>query len=150
MIMIDLKKIFLQNTDNTFLQLFRYTFVGGIAFIADFGLLYILTEYIHFHYLLSATLSFIVGLIINYSLSKLWVFSSNTIKKRWVEFIVFSLIGIVGLGLNNLFLWIFTDYCSIYYMWSKILTTVIVFFWNFLARKFILFNKLPIQNKQGI
>jgi putative flippase GtrA len=138
--MIDLKKIFLQNTDNTFLQLFRYIFVGGAAFIADFGLLYVLTEYIGLHYLLSATFSFIVGLIINYSLSKVWVFSGNTIKKRWMEFIVFSLIGMVGLGLNNLFLWIFTDYCSIHYMLSKIFTTIIVFFWNFLGRKFILFN----------
>ena len=138
--MINLKKIFIQSTNNTFLQLFRYAFVGGVAFVADFGLLYVLTEYAHFHYLLSATLAFIVGLVINYLLSKIWVFSSNTIKKQWVEFAVFALIGVVGLGLNNLFLWVFTDYCSIHYMFSKVLTTIIVFFWNFLARKFILFN----------
>jgi putative flippase GtrA len=146
--MIDLKRIFLNNTNNTFLQLFRYAFVGGMAFIADFGLLYVLTEYAHFHYLLSATFAFIVGVVLNYLLSKKWVFSSNTtIKKQWIEFAVFSLIGIVGLALNNLFLWMFTDYCSIHYMFSKALTTVIVFFWNFLARKFVLFNatagKLP-------
>jgi len=137
---MNLRKIFLQTTNNTFLQLFRYTFVGGAAFIADFGLLYVLTEHMHLHYLLSATFAFIVGLTINYLLSKLWVFSNNTIKKQWLEFVIFALIGIVGLSLNNLFLWIFTDYCSIHYMLSKILTTIIVFFWNFLARKLILFN----------
>jgi len=126
--------------NNTFLQLFRYTFVGGIAFLADFGLLYVLTEYVYLHYLLSATFAFIVGLIVNYLLSKIWVFSNNKIKNKWVEFAVFSLIGVVGLGLNNLFLWVFTYYCAIYYMFSKVLTTIIVFFWNFLARKFILFN----------
>lgn len=137
---IEPKKIFINSTNNTFLQLFRYAFVGGVAFIVDFGLLYALTEYVHFHYLLSASFAFIVGLVINYSLSKIWVFSSNTIKKRWIEFAVFSLIGIVGLGLTNLFLWVFTDYCSIHYMFSKVLTTIIVFFWNFFVRKIILFN----------
>ena len=142
---MNFRKIFLQKTNSTFLQLFRYTFVGGVAFIADFGLLYVLTEYAHLHYLLSATFAFIVGLIINYSISKIWVFTNNTVKKRWLEFIIFSLIGIVGLGLNNLFLWIFTDYCSIHYMLSKILTTIIVFFWNFLARKFILFNPTEVE-----
>jgi len=137
---MNLKKIFLQTTNNTFLQLFRYVFVGGVAFIVDFGFLYVLTEYAHLHYLLSATLSFILGLVTNYSISKIWVFSENTIKKRWLEFVVFSLIGVVGLGFNNLFLWIFTDYCSIHYMLSKVLATIIVFFWNFLSRKFILFK----------
>ncbi len=137
---IEPKKIFINSTNNTFLQLFRYAFVGGVAFIVDFGLLYALTEYAHFHYLLSASFAFIVGLVINYLLSKIWVFSSNTIKKRWIEFAVFSLIGIVGLGLTNLFLWVFTDYCAIHYMFSKVLTTIIVFFWNFFARKIILFN----------
>ena len=46
--------IFKGKTDNTIVQLFRYTFVGGFAFVVDFGLLYVLTEYAHFHYLLSA------------------------------------------------------------------------------------------------
>lgn len=137
---MNLKKI-LHPTNNTLHQLFRYSFVGGVAFAVDFGLLYVLTEYAHLHYLLSATLSFLVGLIVNYILSKMWVFQTGTISNRWAEFAVFAVIGVVGLGFNNLFLWFFTEYCSIYYMVSKILTTIIVFFWNFFARKFILFNK---------
>lgn len=134
------KKIFFEQTDNTFFQLLRYAFVGGIAFIADFGLLYILTEYAHLHYLFSASIAFIAGLIINYFLSKVWVFSASTINNRWLEFFVFSVIGLIGLGINNLALWVFTDYLSLYYMISKIIAAVIVFFWNFLARKFILFK----------
>ena len=145
-----IRKLFININNNTFIQFFRYLFVGGFAFLIDSGLLYILTEYAHLHYLFSATFGFIFGLVINYLLSKIWVFSSNTIKKQWVEFIVFSLIGIVGLGLNNLFLWIFTDYCSIHYMLSKVLTTIIVFFWNFLARKFILFNSEIEENPNTI
>lgn len=56
------KKIFYGASDNLLIQFVRYFFVGGFAFIVDFGLLYILTEYAGLHYLLSATLSFIAGL----------------------------------------------------------------------------------------
>jgi putative flippase GtrA len=133
--------IFKGKTDNTLLQLFRYTFVGGFAFLIDFGTLYILTEYFAVHYLISAAIAFILGLITNYVISVKWVFNSRILKNRWLEFFLFTLIGLVGLGLNELFLWILTDIFLIYYLLSKIITTVIVYLWNFFARKFLLFNK---------
>jgi len=127
-------------TDNTFIQLIRYTFVGGLAFIIDFGTLFILTEYLNIHYLISAGIAFISGLIINYLISTKWVFSKRSYNNRNLEFLLFAFIGVAGLGLNELFMWIFTDLFLIYYLFSKIITTVIVYFWNFLARKFLLFN----------
>ena len=71
-----LKNLFVNKTDNTVVQLFRYTFVGGVAFIFDFGSLFILTEYIKIYYLVSAAIAFIIGLTINYLLSISWVFSN--------------------------------------------------------------------------
>ncbi len=125
---------------NFFTQLFRYSIVGGIAFIVDFGLLYSLTEWLNFYYLLSATLSFIAGLIVNYTLSTKWVFYQSSIQNKGAEFLAFSLIGVAGLGINNLVLWGLTAGLSLHYMFSKIFTTIVVFAWNFLARKYLIFN----------
>jgi len=133
--------IFKEKTDNTLLQLFRYTFVGGFAFIIDFVTLYTLTEFVKIHYLISAGIAFIFGLTVNYFFSVKWVFNNRVMKNRSLEFLLFTLIGLVGLGLNELFLWILTDFFLIYYLFSKIITTIIVYFWNFFARKIILFNK---------
>jgi putative flippase GtrA len=135
-----LQKIFVNDTNNTFFQFVRYTVVGGGAFIVDFGLLFILTHFLHLHYLLSATLSFIAGLLINYFFSTIWVFNKKTVKNKYLEFLIFAIIGVVGLGFNDLFMWIFTDRFELYYMLSKVITTIIVYFWNFFARKFILFK----------
>lgn len=134
------KTLFVDKTESTLIQLFRYTFVGGLAFIVDFGTLYLLTEFINLHYLISAAAAFILGLLTNYFLSVKWVFSNRTIDSRGIEFLLFAVIGLIGLGLNELFLWIFTDLFSIYYLFSKIITAVFVYFWNFLARKYVLFN----------
>ena len=65
--------ILVGKTDSTVLQLFRYSFVGGFAFVVDFALLYVLTDHFRVYYLTSAALSFTAGLIVNYVLSKLWV-----------------------------------------------------------------------------
>lgn len=133
--------VFKGKTDNTYFQLIRYTFVGGLAFLVDFGTLYLLTEFFHLHYLLSAGIAFLLGLITNYLLSIRWVFTARSVRSKKVEFLVFAVIGLIGLGLNELFLWIFTDLLGIYYLLSKILTTIMVYLWNFFARKYILFNK---------
>jgi len=136
--LIDL--LFLKETDNWFIQLFRYCFVGGLAFIVDYGLLVLLTEVCGLHYLISATISFIAGLIVNYLLSTSWIFRKSKLENKWAEFIVFAIIGVIGLGLNNLLLYLFTDIIHIHYMISKLITTGIVMIWNFGARKIILFT----------
>lgn len=131
--------LFKGKTDNTLLQLFRYTFVGGFAFVVDFGLLYLLTEFANCHYLTSAAIAFIAGLVVNYILSKLWVFNKSAYKNRVAEFLIFALIGVIGLGFTELLMWLFTDIIGIYYIISKVLTTALVYFWNFFARKLIIF-----------
>ena len=143
----DLNSLFKGKTDNSYLQLFRYTFVGGFAFLVDFGLLIFLTEHFHVYYLLSAGIAFVVGLVVNYYLSVRWVFNNRVVQNRIVEFVAFALIGMVGLGLNELFLWIFTDKLLIHYIFSKVITTFIVYFWNFFARKLLLFNQHKINHE---
>lgn len=134
-------RLFILPTDSLFFQLIRYTFVGGMAFIVDFSLLYIFTEYFHLYYILSATLSFITGLLVSYVISILWVFRGFGSANRFQEFLFFALIGIIGLGINAGILWLITDYFGVYYMLSKLITAVIVYFWNFFARKYFLFFK---------
>ncbi|WP_294477383.1 GtrA family protein [uncultured Bacteroides sp.] len=134
-------KLLVLPTSNVICQFVRYAFVGGLAFVVDFGLLYVLTEYLSLYYILSASLSFIVGLLINYFISILWVFSDYKSSNRVAEFIYFALIGIVGLLLNVFILWLITEFFDIYYMYSKLIAAVVVYLWNFLARKYFLFSK---------
>ncbi|MBI5680415.1 MAG: GtrA family protein [Methanobacterium sp.] len=133
-------KLIKNQTDNTHIQFFRYIFVGGIAFIVDFGSLFILTQYFGIYYLFSAAIAFILGLIANYALSIKWVFNKRTLNNIWSEFTIFTVIGVIGLGLTVLFMWFFTEYITLYYLFSKIITASLVLFWNFSARKITLFR----------
>ena len=134
------QKLLKDQTDKTRIQLFRYLFVGGTAFIIDFVSLFILTEFFGIYYLISAAIGFILGLIVNYFLSVTWVFNRRTLENRTFEFGIFAVIGIVGLGLNEVFIWFFTQDLQIYYLFSKIFAAIIILFWNFFARKFTIFK----------
>jgi putative flippase GtrA len=134
------QKLLKDQNDKTGIQLFRYLFVGGAAFIVDFLSLYILTDFFGIYYLISAAIAFILGLFVNYILSVSWVFNKRKLDNRTFEFGIFAIIGIVGLGLNEVLLWFFTQELLIYYLLSKIFAAAIILFWNFFARKYLLFK----------
>ena len=129
------------HSQDTLFQLIRYALVGGVAFVADYGSLYALTEWLGVAYLLSAAIAFIIGLTINYIFSNLIVFSTHRLESKWIEFMIFAIIGVIGLGLNELIIYCCTEFIGLHYMLSKLISTVLVFLWNFFARKQTLFNK---------
>lgn len=138
---LDFKSIFITETENTIIQLFRYCFVGGAAFIADWLVMIILTETL-LHYLISTAVAFFVGLAVNFALSKLLVFKADSQKcGKLGEFFIYAVIGVVGLGLTELLMYVFTDIVNIHYAVSKIIAAAIVLIWNFFARKVILYKK---------
>jgi putative flippase GtrA len=136
-----MERLFKQDTDSTLIQLFRYLWVAGVAFAVDFSTLFLLTHFAGLHYLASAAVAFLFGLVTNYTLSIRWVFSRRTVSDKRAEFVVFALVGAAGLGLNELFLWVFTDLASLHYLVSKLISTGLVFFFNFFVRKALLFTQ---------
>lgn len=134
-------KLFVEPTENVLLQLFRYGFVGGAAFVVDYATLFVLTNNVGVQYLWSAAIAFVLGLVANYLLSISWVFRNRGSLSRWQEFLFFAVVGVVGLGFNELIMYACTDLMHIHYMVSKLISTAIVFFWNFFARKYLLFTK---------
>lgn len=130
--MIDKFKNFLSS--KLFKQLFRFGIVGGLAFLIDSGVLFVLTEYLNVYYLVSSVISFIVSLIFNYILSILWVFDVK--KKQTIkEISLFVILSVIGLGINQVVMYVGADILNIYYMICKIISTFIVMVYNFITRK---------------
>ncbi len=152
---IDFKKLLSEKTDKVIIQFIRYFMAGSLAYIFDFGSLILLTflPFFKTYYILAASLSFIIGLVTNYFFSIRWVFKTRNIKNTKVEFILFAVIGSVGLILNGFFIWLFTDYIFEKYYFiddkqvrillSKIISAFFVYIWNFTAKKSFLFRDNP-------
>lgn len=136
-----MKELFFAPTKNGMIQFFRYAFVGGIATIVDWGIQFFVTS-AGVHYLLVAILAFCAGLVCNFLLSKLFVFQAEKTSMHLPsEFISYGIIGIIGLGLTMVIMYFITEKLAVNFMISKMIATVIVLAWNFLARKFFIYQK---------
>lgn len=134
------QKLIVTKSDRTAVSLLRSIPSSNISFALDFGLLVLLTEVVGLHYLLSNGIGFMAGTTLNYLLCIFWVFSRRSIKSRHLEYWLYIVFGASGVGLNELFIWTFTEKLGVYYLYSKIFAGSTVFFYNFFTRKFVLFR----------
>lgn len=147
-----LGRLLFGDTDNTLIQFFRYFLVGSLATAVDWGVSYLLFRFVfQKRYSVAAnSISFIVGLAVNYLISTLWIFKKSRVKSKLFEFLSFAAIGIVGLiitiGITKWFeIWL-SEKTSAFQMLAKIISTGVAFFWNFFARKILLFSKKETSN----
>lgn len=121
-------------------QFGQYVVVGGLAFVVDFTTLALLTERLGFHYLVSASIAFLLGLVTNYLLCVAWVFEHRSFANRIHEFAIFSLIGLIGLAANDAIMYLLTELVGINYLLSKIAAAGLILLLNFFLRRRILFS----------
>lgn len=137
----DLYNLFRAPTHNPFIQFFRYIFVGGFATVADWAVFWLLDkthpEWMYF----STAVAFTAGLGVNYILSKHFVFSDSSIHNKLIEFAVYLVTGLIGLGLTELIMYVLASRLGFDRMLTKIVATIVVFAWNFGSKKILLYRK---------
>jgi putative flippase GtrA len=115
----------------------RYAVVGGVAFVADFYVLK-LGLLLGLHYLFATAAGFVVGLALNYLLCVTWAWR-GTHATTARDFLVFSLIGLAGLGLTELLMRLAVGVAGLPPLWAKLPIVGLVFLWNFGLRRMLVF-----------
>lgn len=118
-----------------FIQIFKFGFVGGIAFLIDYGVLIFCKEILNFDILISSALSFCISVVFNYIASVKWVFDVKEDNSKSKSFILFIVFSIIGLLLTELIMHIGANVLNINYMIVKIFATAVVMVFNFITRK---------------
>ncbi len=119
-------------------QFMKFGVVGAIAFVIDYGLLALLTEVFGVNYLVSATISFTASVVFNYVASMRYVFTHKENMSRRREFIIFVVLSVIGLLINNGLMWAGVELLHVHYLIVKIFATAVVMVWNFVTRKIFL------------
>ena len=122
-------------------QIIRFGIVGGIAAVIDWGVLAICVRVLHMDSILSNVIAFLVSVPCNYWMSVKFVFDVNRSADRRRVFLVFLLLAVVGLGINELTMWVGDKRLSLDPLAVKIAGIVLAAIFNFITRKLIFERK---------
>ena len=124
---------------NNIKDFFLYLIVGGIATAAEWVVFFVLDK-THLHYAIATTVAYIISTFVNWLAGRILVFKES--HQAFIKEIgEIYLASVVGLLLNLLIMWVAVDLFALGEMISKIFATAIVFFYNFLVRKLLIYKK---------
>lgn len=116
-------------------QVLKFGIVGGVAFLIDYGLFALLTLS-QMHYAIAQVISFSIALAFNYFASVKWVFVAKNQSIK--DIIIFITLSIIGLGINEILLYIGIDLFCFHPLLVKLVSAGVVMIYNFITRKLII------------
>lgn len=119
----------------------RYFLASAAALAVDVAVYVALMRLAGVHYLLAAPMGFSCGLVTIYLLSARWAFAVRRYADRRVEFGLFAAIGLAGLALNQAVIHAGVAGLALSPEAAKLLSAMLVFCFNFAARKRMLFTR---------
>jgi len=135
-------------------QILKFGVVGFIAFFIDFGIFKLLTSVFGVYYLVANFFGFTISLIFNYVASMTFVFERKENADKRAEFVIFTVLSVIGLLLNELIIYacigvVYSHIPALMELisrqWAetfgKIIATAIVMVYNFITRKIFLEKK---------
>ena len=122
-------------------DLFLYLIVGALATIVDWSGFWFCFDMLQIQYLLATALAFVFSTFANWLLGRILVFRGKQNQSLLKELLSIYLTSIGGLLLNLGIMYVMVDFCSIQEMIAKITATVLVFSYNYLIRKKLIYKK---------
>lgn len=121
---------------NKYRHLILYGIIGALCASIDFGVYSLLSHWIP--YLVANIISVHCGIFCSFYLNRNYNFKvkDNTGKR----FISFYLVGLAGLGLSEVLLFVFADKMGWHYLAAKLLTVIVVALFQFVLNKFVTFK----------
>ncbi|HAM11333.1 MAG: glycosyl transferase family 2 [Bacteroidetes bacterium GWF2_41_9] len=117
----------------------KFCVVGSSGMVIDFGTTWLLKERIKINKYAANSTGFILAASSNYFLNRIWTFQNHdpAIATQYISFI---LISVVGLGINNLVIYLLNDRLRYNFYLSKLFAIAVVTIWNFLMNFIITFR----------
>lgn len=122
-------------------QFFRSMVTAWAAFFVDWGALEILVLASGGDPALLKFLSYPLALITTYLLSRYWVFGNPRHHRTFREAFLYLAGAGISLGISASSIWILSDVLMLlHFRISNAIGMVLVFLWNFVYRKFVVFR----------
>lgn len=114
-------------------QFLRFASVGVVGTTVHYSVLLVLVELLNISVLVATAAGFVLGALTNYILN--YHFTFNSRKKHSDAMTKFFAVALMGLGLNQVIMWVAVGILFINYLLSQVVATLVVLFFNYLANR---------------
>ena len=126
-----------------FHHLVLYGIIGSFSSGLDFLIYTLLVQLVGLQYLVANCISVVAGISTSFYLNRNYNFKVKDHTKR--RFSIFLTVGLCGLMMSNLILYLCIDNLGMDKLISKLLSIVLVVFFQFLVNKYLTFK--PTNNE---
>lgn len=124
-------------------DLIKYGVASAAAFVLDFSMLLLLNKGLGVNHLVAAAVGFLAGLTLVYALSVRYVFGDRRRFAARAEILGFLVTGLIGLAITAGLMHLLVDYAGLPVAFAKLPTAAVVFAFNFVLRRTLLFSPNP-------
>ena len=128
-----------------FRDLILYGIIGSCSSGLDFLLYTLFVTVFGWHYILSNCISVLGGIITSFTLNRNYNFKVKDKTKR--RFSIFLTVGLCGMLLSSLILWVCISQLSMNKILSKLLSIVLVVVVQLLINKYVTFKPTKIKGE---
>jgi len=114
----------------------KFAVVGIINTLIHMFVLFVLVNYFSIWYIFSSFLAFLAAVTNSFVLNTIWTFKRDITNKTTLRYGQFFSVSLIAALLNLLFLYIFTEFFGLWYMYSQFISIVLTLMINFLGNKF--------------
>jgi putative flippase GtrA len=122
-----------------FIKFLKFGIVGASGVVVDFGITWILKEWVKINRYAANSTGFFAAVISNYMLNRIWTFHSHD-KEVGILFAKFLAVSAVGLAMSNSLIYYLNEKRGVPFYLSKAIATGIVMIWNFGVNYLITFR----------
>lgn len=156
-LLVSRARTFLRNNRKEVIRFLKFSVVGTIGAVVDFGTLYLLHVVAGLHIVLANTCSFTAAVLSNFTWNRYWTYPDSRSKPLGKQLAQFFIVNIAGWGINTGILVLLRYPCvalmgtaarslalalsdeTLYklgYNLAKAIATGVVLFWNFFVNRF--------------
>ena len=112
----------------------KFFILGAFSTVIDY-VVYSLLIYEKFNYIFAICAGYFIGFLFNFYFGRKHVFEEIKVKNVFYEFLIVFIISVSAVVLNIIIVYFLNRYLNVNYYAGRIIAIIIVFFFNYFARK---------------
>jgi putative flippase GtrA len=127
------------------MQILKFILAGGTAFTTNIVLLFVFVHFFNIWYLLAATLSFAVSVVMSFTMQKYLTFNNHSTHQLGRQSSLYLVVQLINITVNTFIMYVEVDLIKLHYLPAQIISGGIIAFYSYFLYRNVVFVRANSQ-----